>query len=54
MSYITSIHYSETSLTLLLSMAKYTVLTFNFDGYEIMHEIPKELMRDEAEYICDK
>lgn len=30
---------------------KYTVLTFNFDGYEILHEIPKELMRDEAEYI---
>ena len=51
MSYITSIHYSENSLTLLISMAKYTVLTFNFDGYEIMHEIPKELMRDEAEYI---
>jgi hypothetical protein len=30
---------------------KYTVLTYNFDGYEIMREIPKGLMRDDAEYI---
>ena len=30
---------------------KYTVLTYNLNGYEIIHNIPKECMNDEIEYI---
>lgn len=30
---------------------KYTVLTFNIDGYETIHEIPSEAINQEIEYI---
>jgi hypothetical protein len=32
-------------------MKKYSVLTFNLGGYEIIHEIPKEAINQEIEYI---
>lgn len=30
---------------------KYSILTYNLNNYEIIHEIPKECMNDEIEYI---
>ena len=30
---------------------KYSVLTYNINGYEILHEIPQEAINDEIEYI---
>ena len=32
-------------------MKKYSVLTYNISGYEIIHEIPKEVINPEIEYI---
>lgn len=32
-------------------MKKFSVLTYNIDGYEILHEIPKEAINPDAEYI---
>lgn len=32
-------------------MIKYSVLTYNIDGYEIIHNIPEECMNPEIEYI---
>lgn len=32
-------------------MKKYSVLTYNLGGYEIIHEIPKEAINPEIEYI---
>ena len=32
-------------------MKKYSVLTFNVGGYEIIHEITKEAINQEIEYI---
>ena len=32
-------------------MARYTVLTYNFENYELMHEIPQHLIDENAEYI---
>lgn len=32
-------------------MARYSVMTYNIGGYEILHEIPKEAMSPDAEYI---
>lgn len=32
-------------------MKKYSVMTYNIGGYEVMHPIPKEAMNDEIEYI---
>ena len=32
-------------------MKKYSVLTFNLGGYEVIHEIPKSAINPEIEYI---
>lgn len=32
-------------------MKKYSVLTYNFGGFEVLHEIPQEAISEDAEYI---